>query len=277
MKTYQEIINESVAILSHLDNPKFEAESLLAFVLQCNRSRIIAFPERKIEHDQYVQYMNLVKQRESGMPFAYLTGEKEFYDLTLKVTPATLIPRADTELLVETALSKIQGNSSYKVIDMGTGSGAIALTLKKHRPNTKVIAVDQSLEALSVAKENGERLALDVEFIHSDWFSNVQGNDFDLIVSNPPYIEEHDEHLVGDGVKYEPITALVADDDGYSDLFHLIQSSLPLLKEDGWLMMEHGFEQGEKLRAEFTKQGYQNVATLKDLGENDRITIGQKS
>lgn len=276
MKTYQEIINESVAILSHLDNSKFEAESLLAFVLQCNRSRIIAFPERKIEYDQYVQYMDLVKQRESGMPFAYLTGEKEFYDLTLKVTPATLIPRADTELLVETALSKIQGNDSYKVIDMGTGSGAIALTIKKHRPNTKVIAVDQSLEALSVAKENGERLVLDVEFIHSDWFSNVQGDDFDLIVSNPPYIEEYDEHLVGDGVKYEPITALVADDDGYSDLFHLIQASLPLLKEGGWLMMEHGFEQGEKLRAEFTKQGYQNVATLKDLGENDRITIGQK-
>ncbi|GAA5103725.1 peptide chain release factor N(5)-glutamine methyltransferase [Wohlfahrtiimonas larvae] len=276
VKTYQNIIGESVMELSHLENPKFEAESLLAFVLQCNRSRIIAFPEKKIEHDQYVQYANLVKQRASGMPFAYLTGEKEFYDLTLKVTPATLVPRADTELLVETALSKMQGDDSYKVIDMGTGSGAIALTLKKHRPNAKVIAVDQSLEALSVAQDNGERLSLDVEFIQSDWFSNVKGHDFDLIVSNPPYIEEHDEHLVEDGVRYEPITALVAGDNGYSDLFHLIKTSWPLLKEDGWLMMEHGFEQGEKLRTEFTKQGYQNVATLKDLGKNDRITIGQK-
>lgn len=276
MKTYQDIINDSIVLLAHLDNPKFEAESLLAFVLQCNRSRIIAFPEKQIEHDQYEQYMDLVKQRESGIPFAYLTGEKEFYDLTLKVTSATLIPRADTELLVETALSKIQTNDSYKVIDMGTGSGAIALTLKKHRPSATVIAVDQSVDALAVAKENGERLGLEVEFIQSDWFSNVQGNDFDLIVSNPPYIEKCDEHLVGDGVKYEPITALVADDDGYSDLFHLIKQSYELLKQDGWLMMEHGFEQGEKLRAEFEGKGYRNVETLKDLGENDRITIGQK-
>lgn len=276
MKTYQDIIDESVVLFSHLDHPKFEAESLLAFVLQCNRSRIIAFPERKIEHDQYVQYMDLVKQRQSGVPFAYLTGEKEFYDLTLKVTPATLIPRADTELLVETALSKMNNTDHYKVIDMGTGSGAIALTIKKHRPNAEVMAVDQSLNALIVAKENGQSLNLAVEFIQSDWFNNVEGKGFDLIVSNPPYIEAHDAHLGGDGVKYEPITALVAADDGYSDLFHLIQSSLPLLKEGGWLMMEHGFEQGEKLRVEFTKQGYQNVATLKDLGDNDRITIGQK-
>lgn len=276
VKTYQDIMNESVVALSHLDNPKFEAESLLAFVLQRSRSHIIAFPEKIIEHDQYVLYMDLVKQRGLGMPFAYLTGEKEFYDLTLKVTPATLIPRADTELLVDTALSKMQSSDSYQVIDMGTGSGAIALTIKKHRPNAKVIAVDQSLEALSVAKDNGERLSLDVEFIHSDWFSNIDGNDFDLILSNPPYIEAHDVHLAGDGVKYEPITALVANEDGYSDLFHLILASFSLLKAGGWLMMEHGFEQGDKLRHEFIAQGYHNVATLKDLGGNDRITIGQK-
>ncbi len=276
MKTYQDIINESVVALSHLDNPKFEAESLLAFVLQCNRSRIIAFPEKEIEHDQYVQYMDLVKQRKSGMPFAYLTGEKEFYDLTLKVTPATLIPRADTELLVETALSKMQGDYPYKVIDMGTGSGAIALTIKKHRSNATVTAVDQSIEALKVAKDNGETLGLDVSFVQSDWFSAIADQQFDLIVSNPPYIEHNDEHLFGDGVKFEPITALVADDDGYSDLFHLIEASWSLLNGQGWLMMEHGFEQGEKLCDHFLTCGYENVEILQDLGGNDRITIGQK-
>lgn len=276
MKTYQEIIDESVEQLAHLDNPKFEAESLLAFVLECGRSQIIAFPEKKAEDDQYVRYMDLVKQRQLGVPFAYLTGEKEFYDLTLKVTPATLIPRADTELLVETALSKLPNDQVCRVIDMGTGSGAIALTLKKHRANATVIAVDQSIEALKIAEENGENLKLAVEFIHSNWFDQVSGADFDLIVSNPPYIEESDEHLVGDGVKYEPITALVAEDDGFSDLFHLIYSSLPLLKNNGWLMMEHGFEQGKRLRDEFISKGYCNVATLQDLGGNDRITIGQK-
>ena len=276
MKTYQDIINESIDLLSHLDNPKFEAESLLAFVLQCNRSRIIAFPEKTLQPHEHQRYLALVSQRQSGVPYAYLVGEKEFYDLTLKVSPATLIPRADTELLVDTALSKMAPQMQYSVIDMGTGSGAIALTIKKHRPLANVTAVDQSLDALLVAKDNAETLHLDVNFIQSDWFNNVADCEFDFIVSNPPYIEHNDAHLIGDGVRYEPITALVADDDGYSDLFQLIDQSFGLLKQKGWLMMEHGFEQGAQLRAQFEKKGYRNVETLKDLGGNDRITIGQK-
>lgn len=276
VKNYETALQEAIAKLAHLDNPKFEAESLLSFVLQCNRSHIIAFPEKTIDEALYNKYIELIQARSLGQPYAYLTGEKEFYDLTLKVTPATLIPRADTELLVETALSKMNTTETYNVIDMGTGSGAIALTIKKHRPNANVYAVDQSLEALLVAKENGLNLNLNVEFIQSDWFSNVDGQKFDLIVSNPPYIEKQDEHLVGDGVKYEPITALVAEDEGYSDLYHLIEKSLPLLKNGGWLMMEHGFEQGQKLREAYSSFGYSDVETLKDLGSNDRITIGKK-
>lgn len=276
MKTYQDIINESIDLLSHLDNPKFEAESLLAFVLQCNRSRIIAFPEKTLQPHEYQRYLDLISQRQLGVPYAYLVGEKEFYDLTLKVSPATLIPRADTELLVDTVLSKMAPQTQYSVIDMGTGSGAIALTIKKHRPLANVTAVDQSLDALLVAKDNAESLHLDVNFIQSDWFNSVPESEFDFIVSNPPYIEHNDAHLTGDGVRYEPITALVADDDGYSDLFQLIDQSFGLLKQEGWLMMEHGFEQGAQLCAQFEKKGYRNVETLKDLGGNDRVTIGQK-
>lgn len=276
VKNYELALKEAIKKLTHLDNPKFEAESLLSFVLQCNRSHIIAFPEKIIDEQLYMQYQTLIEERSVGKPYAYLTGEKEFYDLTLKVTPATLIPRSDTELLVDTALSKMDATQKYNVIDMGTGSGAIALTIKKHRPNVNVYAVDQSLDALVVAIENGQNLNLDVKFIQSDWFSNVENDDFNFIVSNPPYIEKQDAHLVGDGVKYEPITALVAEEDGYSDLFHLIEYSLPILKEEGWLMVEHGFEQGRRLRAAFRSFGYSDVETLKDLGGNDRITIGKK-
>ncbi len=276
MKNYETALKDAIEKLKHLDNPKFEAESLLSFVLQRNRSHIIAFPEKIIDEVLYAQYLDLINKRSLGIPHAYLVGEKEFYDLTLKVTPATLIPRADTELLVETALSKMDNRAIYNVIDMGTGSGAIALTIKKHRPHANVYAVDQSIDALVVAKENAERLNLSVEFIQSDWFSNVFIKEFDLIVSNPPYIEKQDQHLVGDGVKYEPIFALVAEDDGYSDLYHLIEKSWSVLKDGGWLMMEHGFEQGSKLRDAFSTFGYSNVETLKDLGGNDRITIGKK-
>lgn len=276
MKSYHEIISESIVALAKIDQSKFEAESLLAFVLGRNRSHIIAFPEKIVAEEDYIRYLALLDQRAKGVPFAYLTGEKEFYDLTLKVTPATLIPRADTELLVETALSKMSINDVYHVIDMGTGTGAIALTIKNHRPNAAVIAVDQSAAALSVARENGANLQIDVDFLESNWFSNVPARIFDFILSNPPYIDPEDEHLVGDGVKYEPITALVADDSGYADLFYLIEHSLVHLNDGGWLMMEHGFEQGQVLQDKFIEFNYHNVVTLQDLSGNDRITIGQK-
>lgn len=276
VKSYQDLITAAEAALAHLDHPKFEAQSLLAFVLKCNRSRIIAFPEKTVTSEEESVFLDLVNARAEGVPFAYLTGEKEFYDLTLKVTPATLIPRGDTELLVETALSKMPIDQNCRVIDMGTGSGAIALTLKKHRPNATVWAVDQSEEALAVAIDNGKHLNLDVTFIHSNWFDQVPNEPFDVIVSNPPYIDGIDAHLEGDGVKFEPRSALVAEDEGYADLDHLMIAALPRLTSQGYLMMEHGFEQGARLREKMVAAGYHNVVTLKDLSGNDRITLGQK-
>ncbi|MBS7818423.1 peptide chain release factor N(5)-glutamine methyltransferase [Wohlfahrtiimonas chitiniclastica] len=276
VKSYQDLITAAEAALAHLDHPKFEAQSLLAFVLKCNRSRIIAFPEKTVTSEEASAFLDLVNARAEGVPFAYLTGEKEFYDLTLKVTRATLIPRGDTELLVETALSKMPENAPCRVIDMGTGSGAIALTLKKHRPQAIVWAVDQSQEALAVAMDNGKQLNLAVTFMHSHWFDQVPDEPFDLIVSNPPYIDGVDAHLDGDGVKFEPRSALVAENEGYADLDHLMMAALPRLKSQGYLMMEHGFEQGARLREKMTAAGYHNVVTLKDLGGNDRITLGQK-
>jgi len=203
-------------------------------------------------------------------------GEREFYGLTLQVTPATLIPRPDTETLVDAALAKIAQNADVHVLDLGTGSGAIALAIAKHRPQTHVVAVDASSAALDVANHNAERLQIsNVQFLLSDWFSALEHQRFDVIVSNPPYIEQNDAHLSQGDLRFEPVTALASGADGLNDIRTILEQSLTHLKPQGWLMLEHGYNQAEAVSDLMSSAGLVDVATLKDLGGNNRVTMGK--
>lgn len=262
--------------LSKLPSPQFEAELLLSYVLKVNRSYLIAFPEKKLEASTKALYLSLLNRRKNGEPFAYITGEKEFYGLSFMVNEETLIPRDDTEVIVDVALSRIPTilDSPFSLADLGTGSGTIALAIKSIRQDIEVTAVDYYETTLKIAEQNAKNNQLEVQFIQSNWFQNLPLASFDMIVSNPPYINPIDHHLEGDGVKFEPKRALIADNKGLSDLFHLIETAPQYFKNAGWLLLEHGYDQRDTLQAKMDECGYQKIATLKDYGNNDRVTLG---
>ena len=274
--TIEEALNLGKEALKQLPSPQFEAELLLSFALKCNRSTLIAFPERAIPSEIISQYYDLLERRSLGEPFSYITGEREFYGLSLAVSTETLIPRDDTEIIVDTALNLIPAplDAPFSLLDLGTGTGAIALALKSMRPDIHVTALDYYEETLKVAANNAKRNQLDVTFIQSNWFSNAPLRHFDMIVSNPPYIDPVDHHLEGDGVKFEPKRALIADNKGLSDLFHLIENAPNYFKSSGWLLLEHGYDQRESLQEKMNTCGYINIKTVQDYGGNDRVTMG---
>jgi release factor glutamine methyltransferase len=218
----------------------------------------------------------LVSRRLNGEPIAYILGYREFYGLSFKVSPATLIPRPDTETLVETALSKLPQQERVAVLDLGTGSGAIALAIAKHRPLCSVLALDASEAALAVAKNNADRLSIvNANFLQSDWFSELGLQRFELIVSNPPYIEEHDAHLSQGDLRFEPVSALASGKDGLNDIRRIISDCLVYLKPQGWLMLEHGYNQAHAVSALMAEHGLVSVETIQDLSGTDRVTIGR--
>lgn len=274
--TIIDAILEGRAQLTHLPSPQFEAELLLSYLLKRNRSYLIAFPEKVLSPTLIEQYRQLLIRRAAGEPFAYISGEKEFYGLQLTVNEETLIPRDDTEVIVEAALERIPitVENAFSLLDLGTGSGAIALAIKKYRPDIEVTAVDYYPQTLKVAAQNAQRNNLDIEFIESNWFSALPKASYHLILSNPPYIDPIDPHLDGDGVKYEPKRALIAEDSGLGDLFHLIENAPYYFKDSGWLLLEHGFDQGKVLQQKMAERGYQSIETRKDYGGNDRVTLG---
>ena len=205
---------------------------------------------------------------------AHLTGVREFWSLPLFVSPATLIPRPDTECLVEQALARLPA-SACRIVDLGTGTGAIALALASERPDCDVTAVDRMPDAVALAIRNTQHLGINnVRVLQSDWFSALQGQQFDMIVSNPPYIDEQDPHLALGDVRFEPLTALVAGDHGLADIVHIIEQSKHMLTPGGYLLLEHGWQQGQAVRDAFTRGGYQAVETCRDYGGNERITLG---
>src|SRR5699024_5620545 len=276
------IIEEALKIgkeaLSALPSPQFETELLLSYVLKVNRSYLIAFPEKKLDEALITQFQTLLARRKKGEPFAYIAGKREFYGLSFIVNQETLIPRDDTEVIVDAALSLIPEtldiDTPFSLVDLGTGSGTIALTIKSIRKDIHVTAVDYYHETLKVAQQNAQNNQLDVQFIQSNWFENLPLAAFDMIVSNPPYIDPVDHHLDGDGVKFEPKRALVADQKGLSDLYHLIKTVPKYFKSSGWLLLEHGYDQREALQTKMMEQGYTQVKTIKDYGNNDRVTLG---
>ncbi len=274
--TVANVVRASVARLPQSDTATLDVQVLLATVLNVGRSFFYTWPDKLLDEDALAKFEQLLLRRINGEPIAYIVGEQEFWSLPLKVAPSTLIPRPETELLVETILDKLQLESA-KGIDLGTGTGAIALALASEQPNWQILGVDFNHDAVELASKNKQSLSIDnVEFVQSSWLSNVDPkwlNQCDFIVSNPPYIDKKDPHLSQGDVRFEPSSALVADKEGLQDIIDIAQQSLNYLKPDSLLLLEHGFEQGEAVRSILTSFGYQHAATLKDLAGLDRITF----
>lgn len=254
---------------------RIDAQWLLLHVLgqpDAGRAWLIAHGDDALVGTQWEQFSTLCARRAAGEPVAYLTGQKGFYGLDLRVDARVLDPRPDTETLVDWALNCLAGQSAPRVLDLGTGSGAIALALSHARPDAAVLAVDASADALDVARANAERLRLPVQFLQSDWFSKVQGP-FGLIVSNPPYIAEQDPHLPA--LRHEPLSALVAGADGLRDLRAIAAAAPTHLVPGGWLLLEHGWDQAESVHALLHAQGFEAVQTRNDLAGIGRCSGAQ--
>lgn len=256
------------------ESPRLDAELLLCHCLDKPRTYLVAWPDRLVESAPASQFATLLARRLQGEPVAHLIGEREFWSLPLKVSSATLIPRPDTECLVEAALNIAAETSPKRILDLGTGSGAIAFALASELPQCDVLAIDQSLDALAIAEENKQTLHLqNVTLQQSHWFKALKPQSFEMIVSNPPYIDANDHHLNEGDVRFEPRSALVADNHGYSDLETIIQQAPAFLAPKGWLLLEHGYQQAAHIRTLFQQQGYQHCRTVMDYGQNPRVTL----
>ncbi|NJI22606.1 peptide chain release factor N(5)-glutamine methyltransferase [Aeromonas veronii] len=268
-----------MTVLAGGESPRADADVLLCHLLDCRRSYLMTWPERELDAAQQATLQGWLARRLNGEPIAHLVGEREFWSLPLKVSPATLIPRPDTEVLVEQALTKIS-QGPCAVLDLGTGTGAIALALKSERPEIDVWAVDRMADAAALARENSAALGLPIEVRDGSWFEPLGEPDrdntprFAVIVSNPPYIDGADPHLEQGDVRFEPRSALVADDAGLADIRHIVDHAPAYLLPDGWLLLEHGWDQGEAVRQLLRDGGYREVATVRDYGDNDRVTLG---
>ncbi|MDU5453654.1 peptide chain release factor N(5)-glutamine methyltransferase [Pseudescherichia vulneris] len=272
---YQHWLRQAVSQLAASESPRRDAEILLGFVTGRARTFILAFGETELLPAEQAQLEALLARRQRGEPVAHLVGTREFWSLPLFVSPATLIPRPDTECLVEQALARLP-STPCDILDLGTGTGAIALALASERPDCHITAVDLMPDAVALAQRNAEHLGIaNVTLRQSHWFSALSGQRFATIVSNPPYIDEQDPHLAEGDVRFEPRSALVAADRGLADLAWIIEQGRAFLLPDGWLLLEHGWQQGEAVRALFAKNGYQNVETTRDYGGNERLTAGR--
>ena len=287
--TYQQWLADAAQALNQVnptENGKVDALVLLQHATGKSRTQILAFDETEIDEKVRLKLTALLDRRLKGEPIAYILGEKEFWSLPLNVSEGTLIPRPDTEILVEKALQialeKLEDNPlHFRILDLGTGTGAIALALaselslicQKKAIQLDVIGVDLMPEVVKLAQSNAEKNQLDVQFLQSRWFEHVEGQ-FDIIVSNPPYIDKADEHLSQGDVRFEPRSALVAGENGLADLRHLIEYAPVHLKDNGYLLLEHGWKQGEEVRSIFWQNHWQGVATIRDYGDNERVTLG---
>lgn len=265
----------------HLDSAVagLEAQVLLGHALNQTRTWLMAHPETVLSAADQACFAALLARREQGEPIAYLTGLREFYGLAFSVTPDVLIPRPETELLIELALSHIPPGAALRLLDLGTGSGAIAITLATLRPNIQVTALDISPAALSIARDNAARLAAgNLRFIESDWFAALPETErFDLIVANPPYVAENDPHLTQGDVRFEPLLALRSGTDGMHAIRHIAQTALHFLNVGGRLLFEHGYNQGALCRDLLQSLGYVEASGQQDLGGNVRVTVGKKT
>jgi len=251
---------------------RVDAEALLLHVLGKPRSWLFAHADDELDMDVQTAYAGLVERRAAGEPVAYLTGRRGFWTLELEVTPATLIPRPETELLVELALDRLRMNASARIADLGTGSGAIALAIACECPHANVVATDASAAALTVAQRNAQRLGIgNVSFAQGDWLAPLHGQEFNVIVSNPPYIESSDPHLAQGDLRFEPASALASGTDGLDAIRHIVEATRNHLSPGGWLLMEHGWNQGAAVRELLAAAGLKLTRIVRTAGELDVI------
>ncbi|OCA64912.1 protein-(glutamine-N5) methyltransferase, release factor-specific [Aeromonas piscicola] len=271
-----------MATLAGGESPRADADVLLCHLLGCRRSYLMTWPERTLDAAQQARLQDWLSRRLNGEPIAHLIGEREFWSLPLKVSPATLIPRPDTEVLVEQALARLPprpaspDQAPCALLDLGTGTGAIALALKSERPDADVWAVDRMPEAAALARANSAALGLPITVRDGSWFEPLSGAPrFGMIVSNPPYIDGADPHLAEGDVRFEPRSALVADEQGLADIRLIVAGAPAHLLPGGWLLLEHGWQQGEVVRQLLLQHGYSQVETVRDYGDNERVTLGR--
>lgn len=275
MMTYRQWLQQAVAALVTSESPRRDAEILLGHVTGKARTFILAFDETELSASQADALAQLLARRVNGEPVAHLVGTREFWSLPLFVSPATLIPRPDTECLVEQALARLP-TTPCRILDLGTGTGAVALALASERPDCQLTAVDFIADAVALAQRNATHLGVtNITILQSDWFSALGEQRFAMIVSNPPYIDEQDEHLAQGDVRFEPKTALVAAQNGLADLAHIISRGRQALEPGGYMLLEHGWKQGDAVRELFLAAGYRHAETCRDYGGNDRLTLAQ--
>ena len=263
------------------DSPRLDVEILLAHVLQKDRTFLFTWPETALTVEQEDNFIALFDRRLRGEPVAHIIGQREFWSLPLFVNNTTLIPRPDTELVVETVLNLFASdmhNQPRHVLDLGTGTGAIVLALAHEKKYWHCVGVDNQPEAVLLAQKNCQHLHIqNVKIRQSDWFSAIEETDFDVIVSNPPYIAADDPHLQQGDVRFEPMSALVADNQGLRDIENIVQQARHYMRPNGWLLIEHGYQQGQTVRQLFEQSGYVAITTLRDLSDNERVTMGKKT
>lgn len=275
MSTIADLLRVSATLEGASDSPRLDVEVLLCHVLNRPRSYLYAWPERTVDNTQRARFQALLHRRQQGEPVAHLTGIKEFWSLPLQVNASTLIPRPETELLVQLTLD-LPLSETASVLDLGTGCGAIALALAHERPHWRVIGVDKVADAVTLAEQNRRYLGLNnAAFFASNWFASIPAQLFDVVVSNPPYISATDTHLREGDVRFEPESALVADDNGCAAIRHIIDTAPNWLVTCGWLLIEHGFDQGQTVRELLRARGYQHIVTAPDLAGVERVTGGR--
>ncbi|WP_331346305.1 peptide chain release factor N(5)-glutamine methyltransferase [Cellvibrio sp. UBA7661] len=278
--TVAQCLQRASELESVSDSARLDIELLLCNILQKNRTWLFTWPDKTLTFEQQKIFDDFFQRRKNGEPIAHIIGQREFWSLPLSVNNSTLIPRPDTELLVETVLELFANDAPLqqrRCLDLGTGTGAIVLALASEKPHWQLLGVDYSADAVALAEKNRRALEFDyVSILQSDWFSAVPAQAFDVIVSNPPYIDPQDHHLEQGDVRFEPRSALVAGNHGLADIELIIRDSWNYVAEGGWLLLEHGYDQGESVRALLRARGFIAVETRCDFGGNERVSLGKK-
>ena len=259
------------------ESSRIDVELLLLSLINKDRVYLFSHDDELLNSNIANEFAELIHRRKAGEPIAYILGQREFWSMPFLVSKDTLIPRPDTECLVESVLDlKVDIAKELKVLDLGTGTGAIACAIASERPNWRVTAIDKSAGALKIARLNVDRLGYsNIRLTESDWFDQLDSQKFDVIVSNPPYVAENDPHLNQGDVRFEPQSALVSGEKGLDDILHIVDGARSYLKKGGWLLFEHGYNQGNAASELLVQAGYEQVITKQDLGGQDRVTIGQ--
>lgn len=278
MVTTAELVTKAKSLFPDSETARLDTEVLLGFVTKQTRAQLLTHADRQLTDDQTSHWQELLRRRKSGEPVAYLLGSREFYSLPIKVNRNALIPRPETELLVDLALRRLADTDTPTVLELGTGSGAISCAIAHNRPNAKILATDISEQALAIARGNTKDLDVtNVRFLNSDWFFSLEKQQFDLIIANPPYVAEDDDYLQKGDVRFEPECALVAGSAGLDCFEAIVPVAQDYLKAGAFLMLEHGPEQGQAIRKLFSRLGYENIKTHTDLAGLERVSLAQRN